>query len=93
MKFVVGWEDYSFEELIKTGERIYNIKRLFNVKCGISRKDDTLPMRFLTLKREGEGVQVNLPPLGKMLSEYYEIRGWNEVGIPTDSKLKELDIL
>lgn len=93
VKFVVGWEDYSFEELIKTGERIYNIKRLFNVKCGISRKDDTLPMRFLTLKREGEGVQVNLPPLGKMLSEYYEIRGWNEVGIPTDSKLKELDIL
>ena len=93
VKFVVGWEDYSFEELMKTGERIYNIKRLFNVKCGISRKDDTLPMRFLTLKREGEGVQVNLPPLGKMLSEYYEIRGWNEVGIPTDSKLKELDIL
>jgi aldehyde:ferredoxin oxidoreductase len=76
-----------------TGERIFNIKRMFNVKCGISRKDDILPMRFLTLKREGPGITVNLPPLGKMLSDYYEYRGWREEGIPKESKLKELEII
>ena len=90
VKYVVGWEDFSMEELMETGERIYNIKRMFNVSCGISRKDDTLPMRFLTLKREGEGIQVKLPQLGDMLSEYYKLRGWDEFGIPTEDKLKEL---
>lgn len=93
VKYVVGWEDYSLEELLKTGERIYNIKRMFNVNCGISRKDDKLPARFLTLKREGEGIAVNLPNLGTMLSEYYLIRGWSEEGIPTEEKVQELEIL
>ncbi|MCF6097123.1 aldehyde ferredoxin oxidoreductase family protein [Thermovorax subterraneus] len=93
IKDVIGWEDYSFEELMTTGERIFNIKRMFNVKCGISRKDDILPMRFLTLKREGPGITVNLPPLGKMLSDYYEYRGWSEEGIPRESKLKELELV
>jgi aldehyde:ferredoxin oxidoreductase len=89
---VIGWEDYSFKEMIKTGERIYNIKRMFNVKCGMSRKDDTLPNRFLTLKRIGPGITVNLPYLGSMLNEYYEHRGWTEEGVPSEEKLKELDI-
>lgn len=88
---VTGW-DYSFEEFMETGERIYNIKRLFNVKLGISRKDDTLPPRSLTQKRQGEGVTVNLPHLGKMLSDYYEYRGWSEEGIPTEERLQKLGL-
>ena len=86
---ITGW-DYSFDELMETGDRIYNIKRLFNVRCGISRKDDTLPARSLAQKRQGEGVAVNLPHLGKMLSDYYEYRGWSEEGIPTEEKIKQL---
>jgi aldehyde:ferredoxin oxidoreductase len=92
LNYVVGWEDYTTEELLKAGERIYNVKRLFNVGCGVSRKDDTLPLRHQTLKREGEGVTVNLPPLGRMLSEYYDLRGWDEIGIPKPEKVKELNI-
>jgi len=88
---ITGW-DYSFDELMETGERIYNIKRLFNVRCGISRKDDTLPTRSLTQKRQGEGVIVNLPHLGKMLSDYYEYRGWSDEGIPTEDKIKQLGL-
>jgi aldehyde:ferredoxin oxidoreductase len=38
----------------------------------------------------GKGLTPNLPPLGQMLSEYYEYRGWSEEGIPTQEKLKEL---
>jgi aldehyde:ferredoxin oxidoreductase len=79
-------------EFLKIGERIFNLKRLYNVRCGISRKDDTLPARMLTLKHMGEGLTPSLPPLGQMLSEYYQFRGWNEEGIPLPEKLKELGL-
>ena len=60
------------------------------MRLGISRKDDTLPLRMLSQKRGG-GTDA-LPPLGEMLSEYYEYRGWDEFGIPKMEKLKELGI-
>jgi len=79
-------------EFLQMGERIFNLKRLYNVRCGISRKDDTLPARLLTLKRTGEGLTPNLPPLGEMLSEYYQARGWSEEGVPLPEKLRELGL-
>ena len=82
----------TMDEFLKAGERIFNLKRMYNVRCGISRKDDTLPSRFLTLKHEGEGLNPNLPPLGELLSDYYKYRGWNEEGAPTAEKLKELGL-
>ena len=88
----VTGREMTIEDFIKTGERIFNLKRLYNVRMGISRKDDTLPFRHLTFKRMGEGLTPNLPPLGQMLSEYYEYRGWSEDGIPTPEKLKELGL-
>ncbi|MGQ9636288.1 MAG: aldehyde ferredoxin oxidoreductase family protein [Thermodesulfobacteriota bacterium] len=88
----VTGRDLSIEEFLKAGERIFNLKRMYNVRLGISRKDDTLPYRHLTWKRQGKGLTPNLPPLGQMLSEYYEYRGWSEEGIPTPEKLKELGL-
>ncbi|MDI3502993.1 MAG: aldehyde:ferredoxin oxidoreductase [Archaeoglobi archaeon] len=86
-----GW-NFTVEEFLKTGERIYNIKRMFNVKCGVSRKDDTMPLRTLTHKR-GEGGSADfLPAWNIMLSEYYEFRGWDEIGIPKEEKLRELGL-
>ena len=82
----------TMDELLKTGERVFNLKRMYNVRCGISRKDDTLPARFLTLKHEGEGLTPSLPPLGEMLADYYKFRGWSEDGIPTPEKLKDLGL-
>ncbi len=82
----------TIPEFLKIGERMYNLKRMYNVRCGISRKDDTLPARFLTLKHEGEGLIPHLPPLGEMLSDYYKTRGWSEEGIPSQEKLKELGL-
>lgn len=79
-------------EFLRTGERIFNLKRLYNVACGISRKDDILPLRFLTLRRTGEDLVPNLPPLGEMLSDYYKVRGWDEEGIPLHEKLQELGL-
>lgn len=76
------------QDLMRIGERIYNLKRLYNVRCGISRKDDSLPPRILTQKRGP-----NLPPLGKMLNEYYAYRKWDEIGVPTEAKIKELGLM
>ncbi|BCV24173.1 aldehyde ferredoxin oxidoreductase [Gelria sp. Kuro-4] len=91
LNYVTGW-DVSLQEFLKTGERIFNLKRLYNVRCGSSCKDDTLPPRILTHKRGSGGAADNLPPLGKMLSEYYAYRGWSEEGIPTREKLRELGL-
>jgi len=77
---------------MKTGERVFNLKRLYNTRLGVSRKDDFLPPRFMTLKRTGEGLTTQLPPLGRLLSDYYEIRNWTEEGIPSRKKLVELGL-
>ena len=95
---ILNWYTYvtgvsvNIAEFLKIGERIFNLKRLYNVRCGVSRKDDILPSRLLTLKHKGDGLTPNLPHLGEMLSEYYEYRGWNEEGIPLPKKLKELGL-
>ncbi|MEM2465310.1 MAG: aldehyde ferredoxin oxidoreductase family protein [Candidatus Bathyarchaeia archaeon] len=86
---VTGW-NIHLSEFMLIGERISNLKRMFNVRRGISRKDDTLPPRLLTHRRLRHGFGV--PFLGAMLSEYYSYRGWSEEGIPTEKKLKELGL-
>lgn len=88
---VTGW-NMDLNELLRTGERVFNLKRMINVRRGISRKDDTLPPRILTHKRGDGGAADNLPHLGAMLSEYYSFRGWSEEGIPPEDKLKELGL-
>jgi len=87
---VTGW-DWTRDDFFKAGERIFNLKRLYNTRLGISRKDDTLPPRMLT-QRKGGGTS-ELPPLNIMLEEYYKLRGWNEFGIPRDEKIQELGIV
>jgi len=90
LNLVTGW-DMTKEEFLKAGERIFNLKRLYNVREGISRKDDTLPARLLTHPRGG-GSGDNIPRLNEMLRDYYRVRGWDEFGIPTKEKLLELEI-
>lgn len=78
--------DYSNEECLKCGERIWNLERLFNNKAGFSRRDDTLPERFF-----GNG-GIDRAEFEKTLDEYYLERGWDENGVPTEKKLIELGI-
>ncbi len=89
---VTGW-DISQAEILKTGERIYNLKRMYDVKCGITRKDDTVPTRMLREKRGEGGAAENLPPFSDALDEYYRYRGWDRSGIPTKTKLLELGLV
>jgi aldehyde:ferredoxin oxidoreductase len=82
----------DLNEFMLTGERIFNLIRMINVRRGISRNQDTLPGRFLTHKRGAGGAATSLPAIGLMLSDYYEYRGWSEEGIPTRETLRKLGL-
>lgn len=77
---------------MKAGERIWNLERLFNLKNGFTKEDDTLPPRLLKepMKQGPNKGMVN--KLDKMLPEYYKVRGWDAKGVPTKEKLAELSI-
>jgi aldehyde:ferredoxin oxidoreductase len=91
LNYTTGW-DFTLEELVKVGERSINLKRLINTKLGISRKEDRLPNRVYTVHTEGGAKDYQLT-LEDMLDEYYQLRGWDNSGVPLPAKLKELDIL
>jgi len=93
IKYGVGW-DMTEKEIMLIGERIFNIERLFNLREGIGKEQDTLPERFLKEPLPEGPAKGQVVELDKMLPEYYEIRQWDwETGIPKIEKLKELDIL
>ncbi|MHA1927488.1 MAG: aldehyde ferredoxin oxidoreductase family protein [Candidatus Thorarchaeota archaeon] len=77
--------------LLKIGERIWNLERLFNNREGFSAKDDQLPPRFSQPLPEG-GSRNRIAHIDEMLPEYYSLRGWDSEGRPTKEKLKQLGI-
>jgi aldehyde:ferredoxin oxidoreductase len=91
LKDVTGWQ-LSIRDLIDVGERSFNLKRQLNVGWGMSRKNDTLPLRVITHRVSDGGAGDHLPPFNIMLADYYKDRGWSEEGIPAEKTLKRLGI-
>ena len=89
--YLTGSKMDSREYMI-AGERISNLKRMYNVRNGITRKDDILPERILTQKRGEGGAADHLPRLEEMLDEYYHYREWDANGIPRKEKLRSLNL-
>jgi len=89
---LITGQKVGIDDLIEVGERIFHLKRLYNVRLGTSRKDDFLPARFLTLNREHPDLSNQLPPLGQMLADYYDHREWLEDGVPSSAKLVSLGL-
>jgi aldehyde:ferredoxin oxidoreductase len=77
--------------MMKVGERIFNLKKAFNMRHGCHKSEDRLPLRLL---REGNKRASNaVVQLDKTLPQYYEARGWDPVrSIPTKQKLIELGL-
>ena len=91
---VTGW-DCSSDELKRIGERIHNLKKLFNQREGWRAEDDWLPERLLseTLPTGvAQGVGLSANDLREMIGGYYQARGWDENGFIPQSKLRELGI-
>jgi aldehyde:ferredoxin oxidoreductase len=84
--------DLSLEGFMKMGERAFTLKRMINNQRGISRKDDMLPPRMRTLKKQGDRFDFDVPPLLPMLSEYYDLRGWTEEGRPAPETIRRLGL-
>ncbi len=84
--------DYTVEELLKCGERIYNLERYYNNLAGFGEGSDYLPKRFTHEPSTMPGSQGHVCELDLMLEEYYRARGWVNGVVPPE-KLRELDIL
>jgi len=88
--------EVTSKEMMITGERINNLGRLFNIREGLTRKDDHLPSKVMSTPIPDEtvskGSYVTQEELDFMLDDYYEHRGWTREGIPTLEKLKEIGL-
>lgn len=85
-------DDWTNERLIKTGERIWNLEKLFNLRAGLGKADDTLPPRLLETPCPSGVAKGRVAELDVMLPEYYQLRGWNEDGQPSSETLTRLGL-
>lgn len=93
-KAVHGY-NFKNKELLKLGERVYNLEKAFNVREGFNREHDILPPRMMNEPiREGgsRGSVITREELDRMLDDYYDARGWDKNGIPTRARLEELGL-
>jgi len=90
-----GWE-LTASEILKTGERIFNLMKAYIVREGLTRKDDDWPERFYQEPWPTgplKGRVASREKIYRLLDEYYELRGWDkETGIPTKRRLVELKL-
>ncbi len=87
--------EWPADKVYKTGERVFNLQRMFNIMAGFDRTEDRLPERFhKELLKAGppKDIAYTSEAFNKAMDEYYEYRGWDERGRPTVSKLEELGI-
>ena len=82
----------SRDDMLRFGERAYNLARLFSVRMGVTRDQDDLPPRFkeLALPFKDRKEAVSQGELDKAIPEYYGIRGWDENGRPMQKRLQSL---
>ncbi len=96
IQFATGMR-LSTGDLMMIGERIYTLERMFNIREGLSRRDDTLPERYfkeptpvgLPIVR---GKKIDKDKFERMLDEYYRLHDWDQEGNPTLEALQKLDL-
>ena len=76
--------------ILLKGERVWNLEKRFNIAAGVEK--DTLPPRLLREQLPEGPAKGKVSELHTMLEEYYQLRGWDSEGIPTEDKVKELGL-
>jgi len=84
--------DYPSESLLRVGERIWNLERLFNLREGFGAGDDTLPLRFFTEDSDERTRHIDRAEFQRVRAEYYDFRGWDAQGRPSAAKLRALGL-
>ena len=84
--------EWTAERLLESGERTWNLERLFNLAAGFTAADDTLPPRLLETPCPAGVAKGRVAELDVMLPEYYERRGWTPEGVPTGATLARLGL-
>ncbi|MCH8924740.1 MAG: aldehyde ferredoxin oxidoreductase family protein [Proteobacteria bacterium] len=84
--------DWPVERLLETGERIWNLERLFNLRAGLTAADDSLPKRLLEVPAPSGTAKGQVAELDIMLPEYYQLRGWTPEGVPSSETLDRLQL-
>lgn len=82
-------------QVMEAGERIWNMEKLFLVREGLRRRDDTVPRAFYKYPWKygpRKGMVVDLDKFNQLLSRYYELHGWDEDGVPRPETLKRLEL-
>jgi aldehyde:ferredoxin oxidoreductase len=96
IKCATGWEDFTADDFRKSGERIFNLVRVYCNREGIRRKDDVLPERLMKEplpEGPAEGMIIGTDTLEMLKDAYYQYRGWNlKDGVPSVAKLQELGL-
>lgn len=85
---------YTADDMNRIGERIWNLERMFNLRAGLTKADDSLPERILkgAIPGDDNPAKGRVAKLDQMLPEYYSLRGWDVDGLPEDAKLVELGL-
>jgi len=85
---------YTSDDMNRIGERIWNLERMFNLRAGLTKADDSLPERILkgAILGDDNPAKGRVAKLDQMLPEYYSLRGWDVDGLPEDDKLVELGL-
>jgi aldehyde:ferredoxin oxidoreductase len=93
VRATTGW-NASLWELVKVGQRRLNMQRVFNLRQGLGRADDSLPPRLFEALRGGgsDGVALDRVEFERALELYYGMAGWDEQGRPTPATLHELGL-
>jgi aldehyde:ferredoxin oxidoreductase len=91
IKGLTGW-NLNSADLMEMGDRLYNLKRAYNVLMGISAETDKVAPRILEILRPGKPIAEGEKLFFDMRKEYYEVRGWDEKGIPKREKLTALGL-
>ena len=80
------------DNLLQAGERINNLVRLFNLREGMTREQDSLPARFKTEPLPDGPCRGEVVDVDEMVQTYYRLRGWTSDGRPTPELLEKLEI-
>ena len=85
-------KQFNAEDLMTAGDRIWTLERLFNMREGFTRKDDSLPPRLLEEPMPKGPAKGHVVELDVLLDDYYRARGWNNEAVPTKEKLDMLGL-